>query len=905
MATPLTKTSAIQRFLKFSTSPVAKWYTPEMEVQVMVAKDNGVKYTGEYKSKQWKGFQDPDNKRDIWKHIRIPINANTNPHFVNSPMMFSLEKHAEGIGMTGWNWKQKKSMWVGYDFDSIVNHKIGINEEEMERVKAELSAIPWVEVITSTSGSGIHAYVHFTEGFPTENHNEHAAVARSVLTLMSAECGYNFKSNVDCVGSILWCWHRKQEGTNGLQMYKKAESNLPVEAIPKNWKSHLSVVSRKSAQIILNGDIKELSATTKTSNIDEKHKMILKWLSKNAKRNFWYDTDHNMVVGHTQDFLACHESLALQGLFSTLSSGEDPKQNCFGFLRPDGIIQLRRYGKYCEEDASWTVDVNGWVKIDFNSPPSFSQSCGYYGGMLNAKNNFVYESHENFSATDAVTQSLASLGIEISFSDQLRNRSCIIAWNRTKNNISVEVTREKDDMRERGWINEGKTWLKVFPFTEDSADEGNKDINVDNIIRSTQKNGQDYGWYINVNEEWVQHGVQSVDSVMATKMPELKASERQKVKGECILNPYAITDEPFAPEYPGGRLWNKAGAQLAYSPTKGIHPTWDAILAHVGYSLKPAVTNSKWCEDNGIEDGHDYLRHWVGYMFQQPEQPLPYLFVFGGQNTGKSSLHEALSILFKEGKGYHRAEEALQGSFNGSLEGTILAVIEEINFNKSRKIYDRIKDLVTAKDIAIRAMYKDVYMAKNYCKFIQVSNYKNACPVFEGDTRVVVIEVDEIETEIDKHILFKRLHDEAPSFLHTMLNMVLPEKTGRLALPVLETEAKTDLQEQNLTALEEYIKEQCYLVDGESIPLEEFKVAFHDWLSLSGRDIEISKWGKHKIGGNLPNWGHLCKGYNYVDSKTRPVSIGNISMMPKKGKPKHVYVKRSGGYIKRMEVGNG
>ena len=55
------------------------------------------------------------------------------------------------------------------------------------------------------------------------------------------------------------------------------------------------------------------------------------------------------------------------------------------------------------------------------------------------------------------------------------------------------------------------------------------------------------------------------------------------------------------------------------------------------------------------------------------------------------------------------------------------------------------------------------------------------------------------EQVVPKEELLEFLKEEAPHFMFSLLNAVLPEPTGRLRLPVVVTEAKREAQEANET----------------------------------------------------------------------------------------------------------
>jgi len=84
--------------------------------------------------------------------------------------------------MTGWDWQKRCSRFVAFDFDSLVSHAkgIGLSDDALEKIKEAASSLPYVEVRRSTGGSGLHLYVYL-DGIPTQNHTEHAALARCIL----------------------------------------------------------------------------------------------------------------------------------------------------------------------------------------------------------------------------------------------------------------------------------------------------------------------------------------------------------------------------------------------------------------------------------------------------------------------------------------------------------------------------------------------------------------------------------------------------------------------------------------------------------------------------------------------------------------------------------------------------
>ena len=191
-----TKTEAIKAILSFKThADLSALYGSQMECQVNVAQDNGERIEGEYEGVKWLGYTDGIN---TWKSFRIPYNAKTNPEYVDKDISFDI-MHAEAIGLTGWNWKDRISLWVAFDFDAIIGHSDKhtrkLSPDELKKIQDLVQTIPWVTIRYSTSGKGLHIYV-FIEPVSTQNHTEHAALARSILAKMTSLTGFNFESKL-------------------------------------------------------------------------------------------------------------------------------------------------------------------------------------------------------------------------------------------------------------------------------------------------------------------------------------------------------------------------------------------------------------------------------------------------------------------------------------------------------------------------------------------------------------------------------------------------------------------------------------------------------------------------------------------------------------------------------------
>ncbi len=373
MAKQPTKTEAIKAFLNASTWPdLAALYNYNIEVQVNVAQDGGERISSEgFKGRKSHGYSDG---LTTWKSFRIPWKANSKPEYDDSIIKFDLAEHADAIGLTGWDWFNRESLWVAYDFDAISGHSNNaLADPEIEAVKVAACKIPWITVRKSTSGSGLHLYV-FLPRVPTANHIEHAALARSILSKMSAAADFDFESKLDVCGGIMWIWARKKT-SEGLELIKQGKV---LNDIPINWRDHIAVIKGKRKKNLPHfikedqiSDFEEVTGQRTNIKLDEQHKKLLDYLSENHM--YWWDADHWMAVTHTYALKQAHKELKLRGIFDTLATGkEKDDHNCFNgeteILTKDGPQLIKDIAK----DGSaylyvHTLDGMKWLKCEVKS----------------------------------------------------------------------------------------------------------------------------------------------------------------------------------------------------------------------------------------------------------------------------------------------------------------------------------------------------------------------------------------------------------------------------------------------------------------------------------------------------------------------------------------------------------
>lgn len=879
-------TEAFRNFLQArktaANADLADAWTPAMETQLNVAPGKGESVAG--KRSTW------SDGINSWFNIRIPKNAATDPSFDDYTLTFPLEEHAEGIGCTGWDWQARCSRWAGFDFDAITGHAkgVGISDEALQQVKDAACALPYVEVRKSTGGGGIHLYVRF-DGVPTANHTEHAALARCVLGMMASDTGFDFASQIDACGGVMWIWHRKMTAANqGLAIIKPATKVLTTADLPANWRDHIEVVTRRRTKVRINeiaveylDPFEALASSRRIVPLDKSHKAQIEALMRSGYTTLWI-ADHHLLQTHTCALQALMEGpeakeLKLKGLFKTDSQGRDHgSPNCFLFPLPDGGWKVYRFSQGVGESETWTQDGQGWTTCYFNRPPDLGTVCKAFGGVEDPdQGGFVFT-----KASEAI-EATRVLGQEIQLPDKnMEDRRTVLKAHKD-GRLIAQIESTKDDEQMPNWLDKKGKWVRVFDVKIDAEKKDDLgSTEYDNVVRTLKTPSRQFaGWMVRDNDEWA--GQPSANVKMYLQDSGLPKNEAEAIMGGAVKRAWKLINIPFHPEFPGGRQWNMDAAQFRFTPVELAddeaprHPHWDLIFNHFAADLTPALQELPWAQEAGIRTGGDYMKMWLACSFRDVFEPTPYIFAYGPEDCGKSIIHEAIKVLVT--KGVVEAAHALTSNndFNGELANAVICVVEEVDISKAKGAHAKIKKWVTSRVLAIRKMRTDVFEQPNTTHWIQCANDPKNCPVFPGDTRITVIYVNDLppDKKIAKHELLLKLEEESPHFMRTLMDLQLPRVQDRLRLPVVATARKLQAEESNRTPLEQFIAECCIERMGERTLYKDFFDRFEAWLDPSER----GHWSRRTAIKELPmrfptTNGHANKKY-----------VGNLVLRPEAG----------------------
>lgn len=406
----------------------------------------------------------------------------------------------------------------------------------------------------------------------------------------------------------------------------------------------------------------------------------------------------------------------------TLANGVITK-NCFAFPQVNGAWSVRRYAPGVAETKTWEQDGIGFTKCFLNKIPSLKVAARTYGGVEVPGGSYT------FGSAKAAVLAAELLGTKIDLPEWASLKSATLKEHKD-GRVIIAISQDAEDAKHlntgavlTGWAIEKKQYVKILDQTqrtETEFDFGTFDDQVRHLV--SVASSEDCGWVMKTADtHWRTEPLLHIKTYLSSQG--FSTKDITGIVGASIGRCWFLVNRPFQEEYPSGREWNRNAAKFRFLPTQETddlkYPTWMRILNHCGRNLDKIVKNDPYCIQAGILTGGDYLKCWVASVFQEPTEPLPYLFLFSQkQGTGKSLFHEALSLLVT--KGVVKADKALQSpTYNGELAGAVICVVEETDLNGNKQASNKIKEWVTAKEISIRDLYITTYMMVNTTHWIQ------------------------------------------------------------------------------------------------------------------------------------------------------------------------------------------
>lgn len=689
----------------------------------------------------------------------VPADGSTDPR-ANDGVLDYHPKLILCFGTSWWNWKARQTEGCMFDFDFAHGAK-ALGESGIARIDKLSQQHPAIMAAASKGSFGRH-WTTFVEPMPANTRQDHLRNCHAILAHLSAQLGVDLAKYACSHGIIQYIYHRSPQ-PGGFRLIKSATAKLKVDPPPPEpepepraakddhpgWDVvHESIFSTMTAA--------GFPAIRETS--DGKHRVRL----------------------HTCGLLADFQTNRRSGRYSTESDGLHPQTpNARAYPLPNGGLDVYRYNDAGESD-DWHTTRNGKTGIKYNVPVSFDEAATACG-TLDRRGDVLLSDPNEFARL---------LGLTFAVPDFLKNRQVVARRDRRSIFISTDGAKSEKDTVLPGWRYYRGKWesdlVDCLPEPTLTYDEES--------VRQTTDEEKAQEWVIRDSRgNWISQSLTAVKTYL--KGEGHTDAEVSEILHHHMEDNFQLQRIPFGPEYLPGRIWNRFGARLACQPEKGDFPHIQMILDHWGHNLNAEVRANEWCQRHGIKTGGDYLKFWAAVVVRHPDWRLPCLFGYSReQNIGKSTFPRTLCRMFRGPNGWAELrKEITRDDFNDQMHGAALCFLEEIDLSTNYPAYHLIKNLIDNPFLKIRGIYVKAMTVVNYTHLIQTANERHFCVIFPRDKRIIVVRVDPFTgTELDWTTILRRLvDDEMPGFLHHIINeLELPPSTGRLYLPVLETEDK-------------------------------------------------------------------------------------------------------------------
>jgi hypothetical protein len=748
-------TEYAQSRLRETNSPYADFFQPGLELQIepITGDDDALdRWAGE-----WPIRANPHS-------LRIPADGNAEeggPRDNDGPVDFHPELISHW-GTTWWNWRDGQTEAVFLEYD----HGHGphaLDDAGIAQTDQWASRLPYVVVCTSKGGKGRHWLGLLEKPLPAKTRKEHIRNCRWVRDRVLADLGVTELPTCAAPGSMQHIWHHAPKA-GGFRLLKPATSRLAIDPPPPETEAE----KKASAKAKQDGP----------ADWDKTHKGVFAtmeaagWPVIHKKRD-----GQPMVQLHSAGLLHDFRTNRRAGRYSTLSQGHDKsKPNAYAFPRENGGLAVYRF-QVEEETDDWRVTDKGDLLCLYNVPVSFREAVKTCGGFDRRGNAIVKDADEAFRL----------LGVNLAIPEALKGREVTLRRGGSTLFVSIPGTKEENAP---GWKYHRKNWEYDLP---NALPEMPVNMYEDRLRYTSDKHKgkswtmkDDRGGWLDVSESGAKTWLTGFG---------LGKYDVAEVMQFHLERNHQLVQIPFAEEDQPGRVWNRFGAKRVQE-APGEFPAIRAILEHVGKNLTPVVRQDAWCQEHRIATGAEYLALWAAVMFRHPERRLPGLFMWSEiQSIGKSTYGRMLSRGFQDAHGWTELRKELtRDDFNDRMRGAALCLLEEVDLSANFAAYQLVKNYIDNPSITIRGIYVKAETERNYTHFIHTANYRNFCPIYPGDTRIVMWRVDPYEgPDLDwTGTLCAIVDGQMPAFLHHLLKLELPPSSGRLYLPILDTEDRRE-----------------------------------------------------------------------------------------------------------------
>lgn len=213
-------------------------------------------------------------------------------------------------------------------------------------------------------------------------------------------------------------------------------------------------------------------------------------------------------------------------------------------------------------------------------------------------------------------------------------------------------------------------------------------------------------------------------------------------------------------------------------PALNLWTGWDSEPGDV----TPFLKLTEFLFQNMREDQRDLPLKLMAYKAQHPEEKVPLAIVLiGPQGCGKTLWSECLREAFSP-YGIDVTPSSLAGEFQGWLEQSLLAVINEAKGEDLTSASEQLKALISDLKRPMNEKYRPVRQINTYTMYVITSNRRAVGAFSADDRRMIVVDCPPKMTSLEGQALYDTLgqrngtwfHGGGPKhLLHYLLNLDL------------------------------------------------------------------------------------------------------------------------------------
>ncbi len=231
-------------------------------------------------------------------------------------------------------------------------------------------------------------------------------------------------------------------------------------------------------------------------------------------------------------------------------------------------------------------------------------------------------------------------------------------------------------------------------------------------------------------------------------------------------------------------IWLKSSKRRKYDNIVFDPTTTECVNGHYnlwkGFAKVPQKGDcSKYwqhVQDNicrADEERYYYVRKWLAYVFQRPDEVHTALVLCGSQGVGKNSFVEPLGVLLGSHYAPLSSIHELVSNFNYHLKNAVLIHANEALWGGNKKEIGTVKAMITEQICLIESKGKDRITVRNFKHVILSSNEGWPVHLDTDDRRFFVINVSEKQKE--NHVYFKAIQEQLnhggyEALLHNLLH---------------------------------------------------------------------------------------------------------------------------------------